>query len=120
MFNLFRSRDKVVRYVLGGLLTIVALSMITYLIPGFGTNTTGITNADDVIAEIGDQRLTGQEVQQTVQRFVQAGQMPTDLLDVYVPQFVDQMIRQRAVVYEFERMGVTVSDDEILIGLMSE
>jgi peptidyl-prolyl cis-trans isomerase D len=111
MFNLFRSRQKAVRYMLGGILGIVGLSMIVYLIPGFGTPS---TKADDpIVAEIGGNKLTAQEVLVTANRILAGKNIPPEMLEVYMPQFVDQMIQQRAMVYEFENMGLTASDDEV-------
>ena len=61
MFDLFRSRQKSVRYLLGALLLMVAFSMVITLIPGYGSTTTS-GNDDSVLATIGTQKLTSQEV----------------------------------------------------------
>ncbi len=119
MFDLFRSRQKAVRYMLIGLLSVVALSMVTYLIPGFGSTTTSSTGEEGTIAEIGNTKLTAQEVVVQMQRIMQSGQLPQEMIDVYVPQIVDEMVQQRAIAYEFGRQGLTVSDDEVLTGLES-
>jgi len=37
---------------------------------------------------------------------------------VYMPQFVDQLILQAAADYEAQRRGLTVSDDEVLTGMI--
>lgn len=118
MFNLFRSRDKLVRYLLGAMLLVVAASMVTYLIPNTGyTNTTD--GSDPILADIGNVKVTLAETQAQVDRLVKAGRMPPDALDTYLPQFVDQMIQERAVANAFEEMGIKVTDEEVLIGLMS-
>lgn len=119
MFDLFRSRQKAVRYMLIGLLSVVALSMVTYLIPGFGSPTRSTTE-DGTIADIGNTKLTAQEVGLAMQRLMQRGNLPPEMIDVYVPQVVDQMVQQRAIAYEFGRQGLTVSDDEVLVGLESD
>jgi len=120
MFDLFRSRQKAVRYMLIGLLSVVALSMVTYLIPGFGApSKTGTENNDGVLAEIGNLKVTAQDVVTAIQPLVQRGQLPPEYIDVYVPQIVDQMVQDRAIAYEFGRQGLTVSDDEVLVGLQS-
>ena len=62
MFDLFRSRDKAVRYMLGALLGVVALSMVITLIPGFGSSS-GNSTDDQVVADIGKTPLTAREVQ---------------------------------------------------------
>lgn len=116
MFNLFRSSDKLKKYLLGGLLTLVALSMITYLIPNYNTGTTDTTNP--VLANIGGHKITALEAQQLFQKY-SAGRIPADLMEVYLPQFVDSMISQRAALYEAAQLGLTASDDEAFSNLVA-
>jgi peptidyl-prolyl cis-trans isomerase D len=118
MFNLFRSRDKLIRYLLGAMLLVVAASMVTYLIPNTGyTNTTD--GSDPILADVGSSKVTLAETQVAIDRLVKAGRVPPDALETYLPQFVDQMIQERAVTDAFEQMGIRVTDEEVLIGLMS-
>jgi len=111
MFDLFRSSDKIKKYVLGGLLTLVALSMVTYLIPNYSTGTTSTTNP--VLAEIAGSKITALEAQQLFQKYSN-GRIPPELMEVYLPQFVDQMVSERAALYEAGRLGFTATDDEAL------
>jgi peptidyl-prolyl cis-trans isomerase D len=110
MFDLFRSRAKAVRYLLGGLLMLVALSMVITLVPGFGSG----TSADDnIVAEIGKDAITIRQVQNELQALVRGRQIPSEMLQVYAPQYIDQMIVERAVAYQAQRMGYEVSDSEL-------
>ena len=111
MFDLFRSRDKAVRILLTGLLGLVALSMVTYLIPGSGAGYGGSTD-QNVVAQIGKDQLTAQEVSRAVQNMSRGRQMPPELLAMYVPQMVQQLISDRAMAYEAQRLGLEVSDSD--------
>jgi peptidyl-prolyl cis-trans isomerase D len=111
MFDLFRSRDKAVRITLSVLLGLVGLSMVTYLIPTTGTGTS--SNADTtVVASIGKEDLTTQEVSKQIQNVTRSRQLPPELLAIYVPQIVQQLISDRALAYEANRLGIRVSSDE--------
>jgi peptidyl-prolyl cis-trans isomerase D len=116
MFNLFRSNAKVTRYLLGGLLVIVAASMITYLIPSSGL-TTDATTPSGIVAEVGGDSITADDAKAAIDRLLASNQLPKDAIEVYLPQVVDQMIQDRAATYAFAKMGLTVSDEEVLIGL---
>ena len=116
MFDLFRSSDKMVRYVLGGLLLIVAASMITYLIPSYGN--AGLANNSPVIADVAGQKITAQYAQATFERVTKGTTIPPEMMDIYLPQFVETLLQQKSAVYEAQRLGLTVSDDEVLTGLM--
>ncbi len=111
MFDLFRSRDKAVRITLSVLLGLVALSMVTYLIPTSGTDT-GNPNDTTVVASIGKDRITSQQVSRVIQNITRSRQLPPALLAIYVPQIVQQMITDRAMAYEANRLGIRASADE--------
>jgi len=111
MFNLFRSRDKAVRIMLTGLLAVVALSMVTYLIPNSGAGYGGSDDAT-VVATVGKDQITTQEVSKAIQNMTRNRQLPPELLSIYVPQIVNQLIDQRMMAYEANRIGLKISSDE--------
>ena len=117
MFDLFRSRDKAVRILLGGLLLMVAFSMLIYLIPGAGMPTSG--NRAEVVAEIGNDTLTTQDVQQIIQDKVRGGRIPAEMMQFMVPQIIDQAISDRAIAYEARRMGFEVTDADLAYTIRS-
>ena len=110
MFNLFRSRDKVVRFMLGAMLVLVSLSMLTYLIPSYGS---GSGASDTVVAEVGKEKVMLMEVQRAVQQAMRGRQIPAEFLPHYVPQLIDQMVTEQAMAYEARRLGYQVSDSDL-------
>ena len=120
MFDLFRSREKSVRILLGVLLLVVAASMLIYLIPGGpggGSNASG----QNVIAAVGPEKITTVDLERAVQR-VTRGQsnLPKGLLAMYVPTLVNQMIEAKAMAYKAKEMGLDVSDQELGDRIQSE
>jgi peptidyl-prolyl cis-trans isomerase D len=115
MFDLFRSRDKIVRIMLGGLLLVVALSMLTYLVPSY--NMGGGSSSDTIVAEIGKETITVPEVQQIVQMNMRGRQLPPELMPHYVPQFINSMVTERALALEAKELGFKVSDEDLAAGI---
>ena len=60
MFDLFRSREKSVRILLGVLLGVVAVSMLIYLIPG-GPGGGGGASGENTVATVGGDEITVRE-----------------------------------------------------------
>lgn len=117
MFDLFRRKNTLVKYLLGAILMAVAVAMVVTLIPSSFLNSP-LTTGNAILAEIDGQPIYASEAQTLFQNNAR-GQLPPDMMEVYFPQFVDQMIMQRAAVYQAQRMGLTVSDEEILVGLQA-
>jgi peptidyl-prolyl cis-trans isomerase D len=112
MFDVFRSREKSVRLLLGVLLVVVAASMLVYLIPG-GVGGPGGGN-DNVVASVGKEQITASDVQREVQRLTRGqSNLPKGIIGMYIPTIVNQLIEQKALAYKAHEMGLSVSDEEL-------
>ncbi len=117
MFDLFRSRAKAVRYLLGALLMLVALSMVVTLIPGFGGG--GGRQDDNTVAEIGDYVLTARDINQRVQAAMRNRSFPREMAAFYVPQMIDSLITDYAVVHKAQQLGFRVSEEDLAKAIRS-
>jgi peptidyl-prolyl cis-trans isomerase D len=111
MFNLFRSREKSVRIVLGGVLLVVAASMLLYLVPSY--NTGGAPSSENVVADVGGEEITVADVRKLIDSTLKGKQMPPEVLPNYIPRMVDEMITDRALEYQARRMGFQVTDQDL-------
>jgi len=110
MFDLFRSREKSVRILLGALLVVVAISMLTYLVPNYNS---GAPTSDTVVASVGGDQVTSGEVVRQIQNTMRGRQLPAELVPTYIPQMIDEMVGERALAYEAAKMGFEVSDADL-------
>ncbi|HEU0122520.1 MAG TPA: peptidylprolyl isomerase [Bryobacteraceae bacterium] len=117
MFDIFRSRDKAVRTTLTVMLGLVALSMVAYLVPGGpGSAAQG---AEPVIAEVCSDKITLREVQFQLQAALKDKSFPMQMIQNYIPEFVNQFVSERATACQAEDMGLEVSEAEVANAIKS-
>jgi peptidyl-prolyl cis-trans isomerase D len=116
MIRFLQSGNKAAKYILVGFLTILAVSMVAYLIPGF----TGadVTNQNGTLATVAGEPIRRDQVAKLVQaQMTQARASGQQIPDFYVPiltqRAVQELIQQQEVAYEAGRLGLTVSDEEL-------
>jgi len=117
MFDIFRSRDKAVRTTLTVMLGLVALSMVAYLVPGGVGGDTG--GAEPVVAQVCDDKITLREVQGQLQNALKNKQFPTQMIQNYIPEFVNQFVAERATACQAKDMGLRVSEAEVANAIKS-
>src|SRR5271166_6364402 len=98
MFDLFRRRDRAVRILLGGILLIVAASMLLYLVPNYDTGSG--SSPDQVVAQVGKETITVSDIQKVVQNTLRSQRLPAEIIPNYIPQMVQDMVTERALAYE--------------------
>ena len=116
MIKFLQSGNKATKYLLAGLLVILSGSMVTYLIPGFMSDTS--VNREGVVVKVGGVEISTQDVQKYVDLLMQQasrqGQNFGDAMRPFMMQrAIPQLIADAELRFEAERMGLGVSDKEV-------
>ncbi|MBV9781266.1 MAG: peptidylprolyl isomerase [Acidobacteriaceae bacterium] len=108
------------RIMLGVLLGLVSLSMLLYLIPG-GPGGPSSIGGQNVLAVIGDDKVTTQDVQRALQRLTRMQtNLPKGVIAMYLPSIVNQMVEAKAMAYKAREIGLRVSDQELGDAIQAE
>lgn len=114
MFDLFRSREKSVRIMLGAILLLVSAGMLLYLVPSYNT---GASSDSQVVAEVAGEPITVPDVQKVIEVAMRGQQIPAEILPNYVPQVVNDLVTERALAYQAAKLGFVVTDDQLRAGI---
>ena len=118
MIRFLQTPGKTKKIVLGGLLILICGAMVVTLVPGgMLGDAFGFTSMEKgVLAKIGSQEVTVTDVDQAAQRIGRQefkGNVPAALVPMLKRSAADQLITQKALVVEAERMGFKVTDQEL-------
>jgi peptidyl-prolyl cis-trans isomerase D len=117
MIRFLQTPGPVKKYVLGGMLLIICAAMLVYLIPTGGSSALG-GPGQGVVAKVGDQDVTRPEVVRQAQmmlrqQFPRGNAMASQLLPFFTSRAAEQLITEKALVVEAERMGLRATDDDL-------
>jgi len=118
MIRFLQSEGQTKKYVLGGLLLLICLSMVAYLTQGI-SSTGGLGGSTKgVVATVGSDQITAQEVvdqgrAMLRQQFPRGNAMAEQMLPYFNQQAVEQLINQKALLMAAQNMGLRVSDAEL-------
>lgn len=119
MIRFLQTPGPVKKYVLGGLLLLITVSMCWYLVPSGGNNSYSFGGTSKgVVAQIDGNDVTADEVRSAARQMLQQ-QMPQGganmsmLLPFFAQRAAEQLITRQALISEAGRMGLRVSPDEV-------
>jgi len=110
MIEIFQSRDTMVRIFMGLVIGLVGLSMLIYLVPGMGSTT---ENSPDALANVGGRDISTNDVSKRLAQLERTGQhISKEMRGLYIRDTLEQLVNQRAIEYEAQRLGLQVTDQE--------
>jgi peptidyl-prolyl cis-trans isomerase D len=107
------------KIILGGLLLVICVMMVITLVPGglFGDYFGRDLSTAGVVAKVGTEDISLQQVAQRARMIGRQqfrGNIPPTIMPFLLQRAADGMITQGALAYEADRMGLGVSDKELI------
>ena len=113
MLKLFRNRGKALRWVMGGILFLVAASMVITLVPNvFGP----ADPSSEVLAEVSGQAITTTDVEAQL-RQLRANDIPAEVLSMNAGSIIENLIAERVLFAEASALGITPTEEELALWL---
>src|SRR5580704_9138497 len=120
MIRFLQTPGPLKKYLLGGMLLLICVSMVWYLVPSSGNSGYSFGGpTKGVVAQVDGGDVTADEVRQTARQMLQQ-QMPQGganmgmLLPFFAQRAADQLINRQALLAEAGRMGLRVTPQEVL------
>lgn len=119
MIRFLQTPGPVKKIVLSSILLIFCGAMVITLIPGgLGSNMNFGGPPAGVVAKVGDQDVTRQEVVRAAQnmlkqRFPRGNAMASQLLPFFTSQAAEQLISEKAIISEADRLGLKATDADV-------
>lgn len=110
MAGLFENKQVLTRIFIGIFVGLIAVSMLLYLVPQ-GPNAGAAST--DTVATVGGQSISLQDIQQQLTQISQRGQLPKALESLYAQQILKQLVFEREIQYEADRLNITVTNEEM-------
>lgn len=98
-----------VRIFLGFIVGLLGAGMLVYLIPGQGTPSTPTA---DVVAQVGDDQVTVNDIRTQLARIQTQGAIPPALQSLYAQQVLNQLVSAKELEIEAQRLGIEVTPQE--------
>ncbi len=111
MLDVIQQRKTGVKIVMGVLLGIICFAMVITLVPGLVPGSTTGTSPD-AVARVGDEQITRTDVENMLNRELRGQTLPPMLKGMYAKQVVDQLVFEKALEIEAQRLGLKVTPEE--------
>ena len=120
MIRFLQTPGPIKKVLLGGLLTIICVFMVITLVPGFGSSNFfgSAAPARGVVANVAGNDITTLEVlkaakQMVRQQFPKGGSQASMLLPFFASQAAQQLINEKVILSEAERLGLRATDEDV-------